>query len=90
MMSVFLITYDLKSPGQNYQSVYDYLKKYNYCKGLESVWLIDTTKTATQIRDDLMKITDTNDEIFVVKITRTWGSYNYYCADWLNDDSRVF
>ena len=89
-MSIKLVTYDLRKPGRNYQRVYDYLKKFTYCKGMESVWLLDTTTTCKKIRDDLESLVDSNDIIFVVKITRDWASFNYSCADWLKRDSRNF
>ncbi|WBX83547.1 hypothetical protein [Sphingosinicella microcystinivorans] len=87
-MAIFLVTYDLKKPGQNYEPVHDYLKQYNYCKGLESVWLLDTEVPASKIRDDLSKLIDTNDETFIVRLQRDWASYGYYCADWLKDPAR--
>ena len=89
-MSVILVTYDLKQPGRNYAPVHDYLKKHTYCKGLESVWLLDTYKNPATIRDELKPLVDKNDKIFVVKLTRDWASYNYYCADWLNQPERTF
>ncbi|CAO1655005.1 hypothetical protein [Parasphingorhabdus sp. NYA22] len=88
-MAVLMITYDLNTPGQNYQAIYDYIKEnYTWCKGMESVWLVDTTTLPSAIRDDLIAICDENDKIFVVKITKQWASLGYYCADWLNDSAR--
>ena len=87
-MAVILVTYDLKAPGRNYNPVHDYLKKYTYCKKMESVWLLDTTKTTTQIRDDLQALVDSNDVLFVVKITQSWASVNFGCSQWLNDSAR--
>lgn len=87
-MSTLMVTYDLKQPGRNYQPVYDYLKRYMYCKGIESVWLLDTNVSTAKVRDDLKSLTDTNDIIFVCKLTQDWASYNFYCADWLNEASR--
>jgi hypothetical protein len=89
-MAVILVTYDLKQPGRNYQPVHDYLKKFTYCKGLESVWLLDTTLTTTAIRDALSKLVDASDKTFAVRITKDWGSWNYDCADWLNKPERTF
>lgn len=88
-MSILMITYDLKKPGRDYQPVYDYIKnKYNWCKGLESVWLIDTLAKPEIVRDELKAIVDSNDKIFVVRLQREWGSFNYFCADWLNKPER--
>lgn len=89
-MAVVLVTYDLMQPGRNYTPVYEYLKKFTYCKGLESVWLLDTQKSPTSIRDDLTKLVDTNDKLFVVKITRDWASRHFSCGDWLNKSERSF
>ncbi|MGE5525930.1 MAG: hypothetical protein ACM3SS_19615 [Rhodospirillaceae bacterium] len=87
-MAVILVTYDLKQPGRNYQPVWDYLKRFTYCKGLESVWLLDTTMSPEAVRDDLRGLVDPNDRIFAVRLFRDWASFNYGCADWLNDPAR--
>ena len=87
-MAVVLVTYDLKQPGRNYQPVYDYLKRFTNCKGLESVWLLDTNTPTRQIRDDLQRLVDNNDKVFVVKITKEWYSLNYTCSSWLNEPAR--
>ena len=87
-MAVVLVTYDLKAPGRNYQPVHDYLKTFSYCKGLESVWLLDTELQTTAIRDALMAKVDTNDVIFVTPILRAWAAKGFGCAEWLNDPKR--
>lgn len=87
-MTVYCVTYDLNSPGQKYKEVSDYLKQFAYCKHLESFWLIDTSKTAAQIRDDLKSKVDANDMVFVARLQGSWASWNYGCADWLNDSKR--
>lgn len=89
-MSIVLVTYDLKASGRDYSRVYDYLKSYTYCKGMESVWLIETAKSASTIRDEMMSRVDSNDVVFTVKITREWASYNYYCSELLNKPERIF
>lgn len=87
-MAILLVTYDLKQPGRNYQPVHDYLKGFTYCKGLDSVWLLDTQQTAAQVRDALKQKVDANDKVFVVKLTNSWASYNYSCGEWLNKPER--
>lgn len=87
-MSILLVTYDLKAPGRNYQPVHDYFKQFNRCKDLESVYLIETSKTATNVRDEMTPLVDANDKVFVVKITRSWASRNFGCGNWLNDPAR--
>lgn len=87
-MAVLLVTYDLKKPGQNYGPVHEYLKTFAYCKYLESVWLLDTTTSPTNIRDKLKSLVDGNDVVFVVQITKRWAAFNYGCGDWLNKSER--
>lgn len=87
-MAILLVTYDLKAPGRNYEPVHTYLKQFTYCKGLESVWLLDTTMTAAQVRDALHTLIDSNDKVFVTPIGRSWASTNYGCGAWLNATER--
>lgn len=87
-MAILLVTYDLKQPGRNYQPVHDYLKQFTYCKHLESVWLLDTNLSPRDVRDRLQNLVDSNDVIFVVRITSDWASLNYGCATWLNNGRR--
>ncbi|MGG2399314.1 hypothetical protein ACJRW5_20445 [Pseudomonas sp. SH1-B] len=87
-MTVYCVTYDLKAPGKDYTPVHDYLKQFAYCKNLESFWLIDTTKTSAEIRDDLRNLSDSNDVFFVARLQGSWASLNYGCGDWLNSKNR--
>lgn len=87
-MAIILVSYDLKAPGRNYQPVYDYMKTFTWCKGLESVYLLDTTTSTDTIRDEMRKRIDDNDVVFVTRLQRDWSSFNYYCGDWLNKPER--
>jgi hypothetical protein len=88
-MAIVIVTYDLKRLGQNYQGVHDYLKRFTYCKHLESVWLLDTVKSVSSIRDSLRTLTDNNDVIFVAQLQpHQWASLNFGCAEWLNQPGR--
>ena len=89
-MSVYLVTYDLRAPGRNYDDLYDALKKYTHCHGLESVWFIDSRNSATNIRDHLKKSIDSNDGLFVGKLTRAWAGFSIECGEWLKDTSRTW
>jgi hypothetical protein len=66
----------------------DYLKRFTYCKGLESVWLLDTTTPYQQVRDNLKNLVGANDVVYVVRLTRDWAASNYNCGAWLNDEGR--
>lgn len=87
-MSILLVTYDLRQPGRDYRPVHEWLSRFTHCKGLESVWLLDTTWSPAQVRDVLMKLVDGNDRLFVCMLQRSWASLRYDCGDWLNDPAR--
>lgn len=70
MTKIILITYDLKSPWQNYEWLYNAIKDgHTWWHYLESTWIIKTTATVDQLTDQLKPFLDTNDHIFIVDIT---------------------
>lgn len=85
-MSTFLITYDLRQPGRNYDDLYDRLRAYGtWAHPLESVWLITTNQNAVQIRDYLTEVIDQNDRLLVVAATRpgAWRHLAPEVSEWL-------
>lgn len=68
-MAAFIVSYDLRKQGRDYQTLYDRLKQWKAVSILESVWLIRWDATSSQIRDDLKKYIDANDALFVAKLT---------------------
>lgn len=64
-MATYLITYDLRKPGQNYDKVWEYIKKHRYAHLGGSAWLIDSNQDATSIRNDINRIADSNDIYYV-------------------------
>ncbi|HXH36902.1 MAG TPA: hypothetical protein VNJ54_21175 [Plantibacter sp.] len=81
----YRISYDLKSPGRDYEPVYDYLNGFANTRPLESVWIVKSTKTATTIRDEIKALTDSSDALFVVDITgKAWAALRVgTAAAWL-------
>ncbi len=72
MSKLFLITYDLNKPGQNYSELYEQLKSIGESQHpLESTWFIKTADeiTADHIYGSLRKLIDDRDTLFVVEIT---------------------
>lgn len=86
-MSVYLITYDLHDPGQDYSDLHDAIESYgDFCHILESCWLIDTTDSVSDVRDELKTHIDSNDRLFVFKQSGVWAtSFSNDCTDWLHD-----
>jgi len=75
-MNTILISYDLNSPGQNYDNLIKHIKgHYSWCKVLKSAWAVSTSKSTTTVRDECKSYLDANDDLFVVNITGAgWAS----------------
>lgn len=81
-----LIGYDLNRPGQDYGSLHDAIKALgSWWHHLDSTWIVDTHKTCTQVRDELSKHIDANDELLVVKLTGegAWRGFTPKGSEWL-------
>jgi len=64
-----IISYDLRAPGRNYENVYNYLKSFTiWGKLTESTWYISSPKDCVQIRDEIKRLVDLNDRIFVAEL----------------------
>jgi hypothetical protein len=87
-MGVYIVTYELRKPGKDYKSLYDYLKGFTHCHNSTSCWFIDTTQTTEQVRDGGNAHIDSNDILFVGKLAYDWHGYGVVCGAWLNDSSR--
>ena len=68
---LYLITYDLKNPGKNYNELYDGIKQLGraWWHYMDSVWLIQTQLSVDDCNNNLRPFMDNNDYIFVVDIT---------------------
>ena len=84
-MLCYIISYDLRKPGRNYDSLYGAIRAYGAFAHIhESVWAVVTNKSAVQIRDDLSQHLDANDRIFVVRsgVESAWRG-TICTGDWL-------
>ncbi|MFA9381487.1 MAG: hypothetical protein ACERKO_10560 [Acetanaerobacterium sp.] len=74
-MANILISYDLNSPGKNYDGLIEKIKTYSWAKICKSTWAIHSNLTVAQIRDSLQPYLDKNDVLFVSPCDN-WASYN--------------
>ena len=84
---LYLVTYDLHRPGQNYSSLFDAIKSIGeWWHYLESVWLVKTSWNAAQVGEVLRKHIDENDRLLIVDITgdATNGWLEQKAWDWIN------
>lgn len=69
MNRIYLISYDLDKPGQDYHALIKELERLGAERVLYSEWLFKSTSSAVQIRDYLQKFVDGNDMLLVVELT---------------------
>lgn len=75
-MTVYCVSYDLNKSGQNYNALYEEIKKSpGWCHTLDSTWLISSSETANQLSDRLRKHLDDNDDLLVIKVSRDYAGW---------------
>ena len=85
-MAVHLVTYDLKKSGQNYDGLITKIKSYNWARIAASAYAVSTTATAYDVMESLKPYIDSNDLMFVSRLTGQWSGWNLPkdVVDWLN------
>lgn len=87
-MSAFIVTYDLHQQGQNYTCIINKLKAYPTHWHMQgSVWIVVTAQSAVEIRDNLKPCLDSNDKLFVGKLSgeAAWLGYSQNITQWLKN-----
>lgn len=75
---VYCISYDLRTPGREYNSLIDAIKTYGtWWHQTGSVWIVVTPKTSANIRDELMRHIDQNDKLFVIALKKEWAGVGF-------------
>ena len=86
---LFCISYDLNKPGQNYLELYNKIKKLAsaWCHPVDSTWFIETSYSATEVRDIIRGVTDSSDSIIVTKASApgAWIGINSEASQWLKN-----
>ena len=91
-MNCYLISYDLGVPetSEEYKKVINYIKGYKtWAKPLYSLFFIKTNKTVATVRDELQKLTDSNDKILVINVTgEGWATarIDARITDWMKEN----
>jgi hypothetical protein len=83
---IYAINYDLKRPGQNYDSLYAAIKGCGvWWHYLGSTWLVDTNLSAEGIWNRLAPVVDKNDRVLVIGVTKDkQGWLSQEAWDWIN------
>lgn len=82
----YIISYDL-ADGGNYEELFDHIKSYGYWAHItESTWAILTTKTASEIRDEMVKHLSDGSRLIVVESANVAAWRNVICRnEWLKE-----
>ena len=75
-MNLYVVSYDLVSPGKNYESLFSELVRLGGSRVLLSQWLVRSAFTSVQLRDHLRRFMDDNDRILVNVMDQNWAGYN--------------
>lgn len=85
---IFLITYDLKSPSENYTELHEAIRAQGaWWHHLESVWMIDTASSASSVRDLLTPHIGAEDKLLVIKVGKPWAARGFLerAYTWMHD-----
>ncbi len=87
-MNCFAISYDLIGPNRDYTAIHDAIKSFNNWAFInESLWIIKSSKTTSEIRNILKNYIDKNDKLFVGKLTgdAAWTNLDDDVSNWLHN-----
>ena len=65
---LYMISYDLVTPGQQYEKLHQRITQLGGKKILKSQWILENSATADAIWKDLRPITDGNDRLLVSEL----------------------
>jgi len=74
-MALYLISYDLLTPGKNYDPLIDALTQQGAKRVLLSQWTLNTYCSPKQIRDWARRYMDNNDRILISEINSNRSFY---------------
>lgn len=87
-MAFYAVSYDLHK-SRDYTRIRRGIEALtnNWCKPLESLYIVESSKNHLQVRDFLLNYIDNDDSLFVVetKIPLNWAARNIpsECVKWL-------
>jgi len=84
--NTFVVAYDLMKQGQNYTCLTQKLQTYpTHWHAQGSVWFIETSQSAAQIRDYLKPCLDANDKLIVARLQgeAAWAGLSQHNSQWM-------
>ena len=86
-MTIYCVGYDLMKE-KDYPELIEKLKSSGaYAHAQGSLWFIKSSKSASELRDELKAFMDEDDKLIVIRVTLPWASSNLSkeVNDWLKD-----
>lgn len=84
-MKSYIVSYDLNN-RKDYSKLIDRLEQYSRAARInKSVWFLKSDYSHTEIRDDLKKYIDSDDSLFVGKLTGAAAWSNLDCSKHLKE-----
>lgn len=87
-MPTYIVSYDLRSPGEDYDCLIEYLKTLTrWWHNLGSTWVVVTRMTAEELHDEIKKHADSNDKVLVVESAGAgaWSGFRESGSAWLTN-----
>lgn len=76
MSKVYMVSYDLNKLGQDYEGLYEELRRSSgYWHYLDSTWLISTSESANSIFNRLRPSIDNNDSVLIIDVGRDYSGW---------------
>ena len=85
-MSLYVISYDLNRPGQDYSKLHEKIKSCGtwwHC--IDSTWMVMSSMTGIDIANRLWPEMDSNDKPIVIPAAPggAWAGFTGDCSSWL-------
>jgi len=82
-MAIYVVAYDLNKET-NRPNITAEVRKTDWAKLSESPYAIDTSETPEQVHERFKRHLDSNDDFYVITLTRPWTGYGpQVVIDWL-------
>lgn len=86
---IYIVTYDLVEPGQNYKKLLELIMEtHSWARLGGSSYLINSQDTAVQLREKFKRALDLNDKLYVGKVDppAAWSGYSKDVSDWIKEN----
>ena len=75
-MRAYIVSYDLNKPGQNYENLYEELKKSpRWWHFWDATWIIATSESPKQIWSRMKPHTDSSDNVLIIRACADYSGF---------------